>query len=490
LTCVLAVDIGTSGCKLALVDPYGRVTAKTAVRYEVIRPNSICAEQNPHTWWEAFKEGLSTLIASKDSDEIVAVGISGQSPVILPVDSRGDVLHNALLWMDRRAVSQAKKLAEIFGIREDPSNALAKILWFRDEMPHLFAKTYKFLQASDYIAFRLTGTCVTDKFTAMTAFFNPHEWKWPKEVEDMGIMEKLPEVVEPGSPIGHVSRSASKEIGLREDTIVTAGSIDAYLALLGSGAVKPGSACDISGTSTCLMITSSKPVHDPKERVFCTPHFLNDLFIVSGVLSTTGASISWFLEEFGREEMLKASEIGEDPFNLLISRASKVPQGAEGLIFLPYLAGERSPIWDPFAKGAIIGLTLKHGKGHVIRAILEGCAFGLRHVLETAEELGANVKEIRTCGGASKSDLLCQIKANVIGKPILTLSEPDASLIGAAILAFIGSGIYKKVLEAIDSIVKVKKVFIPEEESRRVYDHLFHLYKRSYDVLKEILHSL
>ncbi|RLG40294.1 MAG: hypothetical protein DRO05_06760, partial [Thermoproteota archaeon] len=442
------------------------------------------------TWWEAFKGGLSRLIASKDPGEIVAVGISGQSPVILPVDSRGYVLHNALLWMDRRAVSQAKKLTEIFGIREDPSNALAKILWFKDEMPHLFAKTYKFLQASDYIAFRLTGKFVTDKFTAMTAFFNPHEWKWPKEVEDMGILEKLPEVVEPGSPIGNVSRSASKEIGLSEDTMVTAGSIDAYLAVLGSGAIKPGSACDISGTSTCLMITSSKPIHDPKERIFCTPHFLKDLFIISGLLSTTGASISWFLEEFGREEMLEASESGEDPFDLLVSRASEVSPGAEGLIFLPYLAGERSPIWDPFAKGAIIGLTLKHGKGHVVRAILEGCAFGLRHVLETAEELGVHVKEIRACGGASKSDLLCQIKANVVGKPVLTLREPDASLIGAAILAFVGSGIYREVVEAINSIVKVRKVFAPEEEFRKIYNHLFCLYKQSYEALKDILHNL
>ena len=493
LTSVLAVDIGTSGCKLALIDPHGKILAKTLTRYKVIRPDPICAEQDPLTWWKAFKQGLSKLlrISKENPSKIRAIGISGQSPVIFPVDANGEPLYNALLWMDRRALSQAKKLAKIFGIREDPSNSLAKILWFKEEKPQVFDKAFKFLQASDYLAFKLTGRFVTDKFTAMTSFFNPSDWKYPKQVEELGIpVEKFPSVLEPGSPIGYVSKQISKEAGLSESTLVVAGSIDAYLAVLGSGAIKPGSACDITGTSTCLMITSSKAVSDPKDRIFCTSHFLKDLFIVSGILSTTGGSINWFLEEFGSNEILEASKTGGDPFELLISRASGIPPGAEGLIFLPYLAGERSPIWDPFAKGAIIGLTLKHGKGHVIRAILEGCAFGLRHVLETAEELGVQVDEIRACGGASKSDLLCQIKADVVGKPILTLQEPDASLTGAAILAFVGGGIYKDLREAAESIVKVKRIFAPKDELRGKYDPLFRLYKRSYDVLKDILHSL
>ncbi|RLG46509.1 MAG: hypothetical protein DRN92_05125 [Thermoproteota archaeon] len=493
LTYVLAVDVGTSRCKVALVDPHGKVLAKTLEGYEVLRPDSICAEQSPLVWWKAFKKGVSELlrISKVDPRKIAAVGISGQSPVVFPIDSKGNPLNNALLWMDRRALPQAKRLARIFGVREDPSNALAKILWFKDEKPWVFNETFKFLQTSDYIAFKLTGKFVTDKFTAMTAFFKLSDWSWASEIEDLGVpIDKFPDVLEPGSPIGPILGQVSREVGLGEDTVVVAGSIDAYLAILGSGAIRSGSACDITGTSTCLMITSSKAIYDPKERIFCTPHFFKDLFIVSGVLSTTGASISWFLEEFGKEEILKASKTGEDPFDLLISRASGVQPGSEGLIFLPYLAGERSPIWDPFAKGAIIGLTLKHGKNHIIRAILEGCAFGLRHIIETAEELGVHIDEIRVCGGASKSDLFCQIKANVVGKPVITLQDPDASLVGAAILALVGGGIYKEIKSAVKNVVKIGSIFTPEEGFKGKYDEIFGLYKQSYNVLREILHKL
>jgi len=480
LSYVLAVDLGTSGCKVALVDPEGRALAKAARKYEVVCPDAVSAEQDPLTWWSAFCEATREVLSwGFDPANVAALAISGQAPVVVPVDETGSPLHNALLWMDRRAARQAEKLTHVLGGRPDPSSALAKMLWFEEERPSIFERTAKFLQASDFLAFRLTGRFATDKFTAMTAFFDPVKWAWPDFMEELGILDKLPEVLEPGSAVGNVSAEAAKETGLSEGTLVVAGSIDAYLAVLGSGALDPGSACDVTGTSTCLMVTHSEFVVDPKGRVFCAPHFLDGLTIVSGVMSTTGASLEWFTRLLGRGGL-----------DELTSEASNVPAGADGLIFLPYLAGERSPIWDPLARGALVGLTLGHGRGHVFRALLEGCALGLRHVLEAVEEIGVSVRELRACGGGSRNDLWCQIKADVTGKPILAVEEAEASLMGAAMLASVGGGLHRGLREAASSMVRVARAFYPRSELREAYDRLFELYKRSYQGLKDVFRGL
>ena len=478
-SCVLGIDVGTEGCKAIAFDLEGKSLARSYQRYSVDIPQPSWAEQDPLSWWRAVKKCVANVVNQiHDREQILCLAVSGQSPVLIPVDKHGNALLNALIWMDRRAVKQSETIEKKTGINDDASMNLPKAMWIKENRPQIFEKTYKFLQASDFIEFKLTDNFVTDWLNAGTFHFDHRKHNWPTELLDVLDVpsEKLPTVVPPARIIGTVTGSAARETGLKKGTPVVAGGIDAYLAILGVNALTVGETCEITGSSTCLMVPSEREVSDPKNRVQSERFpLLPNLWMTWGTLSSTGASYKWFREIIDPEIS----------YYELDSIAEKAPLGSNNLIFLPYLMGERSPIWDPYARGVFIGLSLSHHREHMARAILEGCAFGIRHNLEIIEKSGAKVNKLRSCGGAARSKFFGQIKADVTGKIVVVPVETEASALGAAILAAVGIRAYKNIREAARNMTHAECLIEPREDLFKHYSSSFQMYKSAYISLKK-----
>ncbi|MCK4478209.1 xylulokinase [Candidatus Bathyarchaeota archaeon] len=478
---LMGIDIGTEGCKAILFNAKGKSLARSYQEYPIIVPEPSWAEQDPHLWWNAVRKTVSDITKKVNvhPGQIECVSLAGQSPVLVPVDKRGNPLMNAIIWMDRRAVRQTRTITRIVGITEDPSMILPKIIWVKEQHPQVFRKAHKFLQSTDFIEYKLTGNFVTNWLNAITCHFDVSEDRWSETVlNQLEIpIQKLPDVFRPTEIVGTVTEQASRETGLKKGTPVAAGGIDAYMAMIGVNALRTGCACEITGSSTCLMIPSNRKVSDPEGRVKCEPFpMLPNFWVTWGVMSSTGASLKWFRDTFGYP-----SESYED----LDVEAAKAPPGSQRLIFLPYMMGERSPIWNPTARGVLVGLSLNHSRKHVVRAILEGCAFGIRHNLETIEGLGAEINEIRSCGGAARSRIFGQIKADVTGKPIIIPEEIEATALGAAIVGAVGVRVYGDIKEASENMIKVKSRINPKKTSHKKYTSSFQMYKDAYLYLKE-----
>jgi len=479
--CLLGIDVGTEGCRAIVFNEKGESLARSYREYPILIPHASWVEQDPHLWWDKVTEVVSDVVKAigSGSGQIACVTVTGQSPVLVAVDKFGSPLTNAIVWMDRRAVEQSRTVARIAGLAEDPSMILPKILWIKEKQPQVFRKTYKFLQATDFIIYKITGAFATDWFNAFTCHFSLESRQWPEEIfERLDIpLGKFPEVFRPTEILGATTEEASHKTGLEKGVPVVAGGIDAYMAVIGANALKEGSACEITGSSTCLMVPSRRRIENRKGRIGSAIFpLLPDLWITWAVMSSTGASLRWFRDGFGYPD---------ESYTDLDMEAEKVSAGADGLVFLPYMMGERSPIWSSTARGVLVGLSLHHTRNHMIRAILEGCAFGIRHNLEIIEESGCRVDEIRSCGGAARSPIFGQIKADITGKPIVIPREIEAPALGAAIAGSVGVGIHKDIKEAAENMVQVRKRINPREVFRSRYDLSFRMYKDVYSHLKE-----
>jgi len=486
----MGIDVGTTGCKAGIYDEKGRLISKAYMEYPIESRGHEMFEQSADTWWSAVRKVIRSCLdhARLTGEEVRGVAISGQAPTIVPVDRDGNPLHRAILWMDRRAEKEVEELTEAIGdLAKLP--LIPKIYWFKKRLPSIYEKSHKFLQTTDFITYKLTGKYVTDWYNASCIGYLPdNESLYIKVLTSLNIdPDKLPEVVKTGTPVGVVHEKAARETGLSRRTMVVMGSIDAFIAMLGCGCIRDGFACDITGTSTCIMISSSKRLYNRKHRFSSIKHLIEGLWIISAPISTTGASLKWFKDNFGLLETTLKDILPEaDAYDLLIREGGVAEPGAGGLIFLPYLAGERSPIWDPNARGVFFGITLNHKRHHVIRALLEGCCLAAKHNLNILTSLGVSIKKYRVCGGASKSDLWNKIKADVLGMKIEKLLEHDASVLGAAIAAAVGSGYYSSFERACEKMVRVEKEYSPNLELKDLYDKLLDLYVELYERVKDL----
>jgi xylulokinase len=480
-SCFLGLDIGTEGCKTTVSDLRGKVLAHAYVEYEVEVPKPVWAEQNPRTWWNAIRKNASMLLRRKTvgKNDIAGIGVTGQSPVVVPVNKQGTPLLNAIIWIDQRASGQAHKMAEETGVIDDPSMSLPKILWIKQHRPKEFLRTYKFLQATDFINLKLTGKFSTDSVHAITLHYDPDRKRWPEELLNrLGLStEKLPSVFNPTEVIGTVSETAAKETGLKAGTPVASCGIDTYTAIIGTNATDIGSVCEVTGSGTSLMVPSKRRITDPKGRIHCHKlPLLPNHWIVWSTMSTTGASLKWFRNNFYPPRTSFAN---------LDQEALKSPSGSDELIFLPYLMGERSPIWDKNARGVFLGFSLKHSRSHFVRAILEGCAFGIRQNLETMESIGIKIKEIRSCGGTAASRVFGQIKADIIGKTVIVPQEINASSMGAAIAAAVSVKAYPTLEKAACNMVNIQRQINAQPNSKEKYNCGYEMYKEAYMKLKD-----
>ena len=488
------IDIGTTGAKAALFQADGRLLGEGYGEYPVYRPRTGWAEQDPADWWRAACEALQGMMraARVEPGSIAAVAVSAQAPTMLPLDAAGRPVRRALIWMDRRAEEEARFLGErlgeeaIFaatGNRVDPFYVAAKLLWFRRNEPELFAQTRQFVQINGYIAYRLTGALSMDPVHA--SLLQLRRWQtgeWLGELCSLVGVEpdRFPPIVAGEQVIGTVAARAADESGLAEGTPVVAGSVDGSAAALEAGAIASGEAAEMTGTSTVLLMPNDRAATSP--AFIAMPHAVAGAHLLLGAMSATGASLKWFRDGFGAAG---SGETGSS-YDRLTAEAAEVAAGSEGVVFLPYMAGERSPIWDTDARGVFFGLTLATGRGALIRAILEGAAFALRHNVEVAGEAGLTVREIRSVGGGARSRLWNQIKADVLGRPILIPERFLGAPFGDALLAGLGCGEFSDIRETVRALAGIRDRYEPDPTLCALYDERYGIYRELSERLRPL----
>lgn len=484
---LLGIDIGTSACKVAVFDEDGKVLAQANRPYRVYYPQNGWAEQNPEEWWEAICDAVRETLSeeSVSAEQIKGIGVDGQSWSAIPVDENGSVLHNTPIWMDTRARHLCEKVKkeigsdEIFRVAGNdflPSYVTPKLLWFKEERPEVFQKTHKFLQSNSYIVMKLTGEMSQE----YSQCYGIHFFHMEKLSYDMALAEKMglspdmmPKLYGCDEIVGSVTEEAAKKTGLKAGTPVVAGGLDAACGALGAGVYRPGETQEQGGQAGGMSICTDKALSH--KALILGTHVVPGLWLLQGGTVGGGGALKWFRQELG----------GGMSFDELTAEAAEAPPGSDGVLFLPYMAGERSPIWNPDAKGVFYGLSFDKTRGHLIRSVLEGVAFSLEHNLRTAAETGIHVDTLNAMGGASNSVLWTQIKADVTGKTIRVPSSDTATTLGAAILAGVGCGIYGSYGEAVNRTIRMTRVQEPNPENKAVYDRAMERYLRLYEDLKE-----
>lgn len=498
---LIGIDIGTTNVKSVLFNEDGTKIIEHSMEYPIYLLKSGWVEQNPREWWEASVETVHQVIRDSgvDKKDIVGIGVSSQAPTLIPIDREGNVLRNGLIWMDRRSQQEtdflenkigSEKVKSITGNRIDPYYLSSKILWYKKNEPELYKKTDKILQINGYINYMLTGEMTTDiSHASLMGVFDVKQNQWSDELADLiGYDTDLfPQVYENAHVIGTVCEKAARLTGLSTSTAVVCGTVDGAAATLEAGAVDIGDAVEMTGTSTVLNICTDK-WKDPG-LLFEMYHGLKDVLMICGAMSTTGASLKWYKDNLYLEEAEEGSEWAS-PYALMSQKACKARVGSNKLIFLPYLAGERSPIWDSYSKGVFFGLDLNTKKEDMIRAILEGSAYGLRHNIDEAKKIGVTIKELRSVGGGSKSDIWLKIKASVLNMPVIVPDISTGAPFGGAIIAGAGLGIYKNPGKFAKEVAKIKKIVEPDEEWHKVYNELYEVYINLYKNTKNDLYRL
>ncbi|MCR4909419.1 MAG: FGGY-family carbohydrate kinase [Lachnospiraceae bacterium] len=489
---LLGIDIGTSSCKVAVFDGDGHVLAQANKTYEVYYPDQGWVEQDPREWWEAIAEGIRSVLSEEgvSAGDIAGIGVDGQSWSAIPVDRFGRVLSNTPIWMDTRAreicerVKQEIGEDEIFNVAGNdflPSYSTPKMLWFKEKKPEIFENTVYFLQSNAFIVYCLTGEYSQDLSQGYGIhFFDMKSLKYDTALADrLGLSADLvPKLFRSDEIVGEITCSAAEKTGLKAGTPVVAGGLDAASGTLGAGVFKVGDTQEQGGQAGGMSICTDRALSHKK--LILSPHVVPGMYLLQGGSVGGGGALRWF-----------RSELGENmSFDELTALAEKVSPGADGLFFLPYMAGERSPIWDPDAKGVFCGLSFDKTKGHLVRALLEGVAFSLEHNLRTAYETGITVGAMNAMGGSANSVLWTGIKADVTGKTIRVPESDTASTLGAAILAGIGTGVYSSYEEAVERTIEIKRVQEPDMENHRIYQEKMELYLELYEDLKETFKKL
>lgn len=496
---LMGIDIGTSACKVAVFDRQGQVLASASGDYPVYYPREGWAEQDPEEWWSAVCGAVRQVLQKADvrPEEIAGVGIDGQSWSAIAIDKDGKVLTNTPIWMDTRAQSICDRLNEDIGADEifrvagnslQPSYTTAKILWYKENLPEVYRKTHKILQSNSYIAFKLTGQISQDLSQGYGLHcFDMRTGQWDEEMcKKLGIpREFLPEIVPSDQIIGTVTKKAAEESGLAEGTPVAAGGLDAACGTLGAGVIHAGETQEQGGQAGGMSICMEQYQADP--RLILGFHVIPGKWLLQGGTTGGGGVMRWFEREFADYERLMKEQTGVSSLDQLNEIAEKVDPGCDGLVFLPYMAGERSPIWDPHAKGVFYGLDFSKTKGHMVRACMEGVAFSLRHNLETAEKAGAEADILRAMGGSANSLLWTQIKSDITGKAMAVPASDTATTLGAALLAGVGTGFYKDYEEAVSQTVKVTRIHHPDPEKKAVYDKNYETYLELYRSLSGLM---
>lgn len=502
---VMGIDVGTSGTRAIIVRPDGHVVGAATGDHEpmlMLKPG--WAEQNPTDWWEATTKAVRGALeaASLTGDDIAAIGLSGQMHGVVLLDKTRAVLRPSLIWCDQRSQAQcdwitrkvgAERLIQLVSNPALTGFSAPKMLWVRDNEPQIFERAAHFLLPKDYVRFRLTGEFATDVSDASgTLLLDVTHRRWSNEMlSALGIDPSiLPRVYESPEITGNVSRETALVTGLKAGTPVVGGGGDQASSAVGNGIVSPGLTSATLGTSGVVFAYTDAPKLDPKGRIHTFCHAVPGKWHVMGVTQGAGLSLRWFRDNFGESEVWQARQKGVDPYDVLIQEAERIPAGSEGVVWLPYLMGERTPHLDAQARGMWFGMTAAHKRGHMIRSILEGVAFSLRDSYEIFRELGIPIEQIRASGGGSRSAVWRQIQADIYGKEVVTLRTSEGSALGAALLAGVAAKNYSSVEESAKQAIAVQDRVSPQPENVKLYDRQYEVYRNLYPAVRDLSHQL
>jgi len=501
---ILAHDLGTTGNKATLFDDEGRLVASAFSGYETRHPQPTWAEQNPEDWWLAVIDATRGLLnkSSVAPQDIAVIAFSGQMMGCLPVDAAGNPLRPCIIWADQRAVAQAARLDELVGAerlyritghRISPTYSASKITWLRDNEPGVFARAHKFLHVKDYIAYRMTGAFVTDRSDASGMnLYDLEGGTWSDEILNAIDLDPrlLPEIHNSTDVIGELTRQAAEQLGLSAGTLVVIGGGDGASATVGAGAVMEGPAYNYIGSSSWISFAAQHPIYDPGRRIFNWAHMVPGMFAPCGTMQAAGGSYQWLRRQVCLSEGREAEETGEDVYEIMNRQAEQSIPGAHGLLFLPYLQGERSPHWNPNARGGFVGLQVTHTRADLIRATLEGISMNLRTILQSFLDANAQIDEVILIGGGAKGDLWRQILADVFGRPTLRprLLE-EATSLGAAIAGGVGVGLFPD-FSIVKQRIEIVNRHMPDPEAQAVYDRLYPIFLETYNALVPIFDQL
>jgi len=492
-TKVLGIDVGTGGTRAVLLDDAGRVLgAATAEHAPMASPQLGWAEQDPRDWWRAARIAIRECLgkASANANEVAAIGLSGQMHGLVMLDENGEVLRPALLWCDQRTEKEcqvitervgAKRLIELVANPALTGFTLPKIWWVRAHEPQVWARVRSVMLPKDYVRFKLTGVRATDVADASgTLLFDVVNRRWSTEMLQASDLppDILPKVFESPEITGRVSKDGAAASGLQEGTPAVAGGGDQAAGAVGMGIVEPGNVSATIGTSGVVFAATSRPVVEPQGRIHTFCHAIPGRWHVMGVTQGAGLSLRWFRDQFC---------VGIS-YDELMKEAATAPPGADGLLWAPYLMGERTPHLDPNARGALVGLTAQHTRAHVIRAILEGVAFSLRDTLTIFRDLGVPVKSIRLGGGGARSPLWQQIQADIYGMRVDLIAAEEGAAYGAALLAGVGADVWPSVEVACETSVHVAKQVEPIAKNVEPMNRLYEEYRKLYPALRAIGH--
>jgi len=504
----LGIDVGTSGSRALLVDASGKLVAQATRPHASSHPRPAWSEQDPAEWWTAASAAAKASLnaARAKPSDVAAVGLSGQMHGLVLLDDKCEIVRPAILWNDQRSAVECTELEDAIGRKQLlgvgcnpmlPGFTAPKIAWVAKHEPENLRRARHVLLPKDYVRWKLTGEFATDVSDAsgMLLMDIARRNYSPMLLSAVGITESLlPKVYESPEVTGRVTLEAARATGLAEGTPVVGGAGDQAAAAVGNGIVTGGAVSATIGTSGVVFAATDAPLVDsPLGRVHTFCHAVPGKWHIMGVVLAAGGSLQWVRNNLAEAEKAEAEKRGLDVYEILSEKALAVPAGSEGLIFLPYLTGERSPINDPYARAAFVGLTARHTKAHLTRAAVEGATFAMRDCLEVVRELGGDVKEIRLSGGGAVSPLWRSVQAGVYGTAVSTLAVSEGSAYGAAILAMVGGKMYDSVENACASVVKVTGSTEPDPKEKALYEKAFPVYRRLYRHLAgefRILHDL
>jgi len=497
---LIGIDVGTTSIKGMLIHNSGEIVDFGKQEYSLETGEGDICELDPEVYWDVTCQIIRKLLLNSrvDRNLISGIAFSSQGETLIVVDADGNPLRKAIVWLDNRSVDEAEEIKKHFddqyvmdktGQPETlPSWPATRILWLKKNEPSVFQKAGKYLLAEDFLMYRMTGKyCTEYSVSSSTLYFDISKKTWWSEMlEFMGITEsKLPVLMQSGKIVGTLTPKAAQATGLSETTLCVTGAYDHPAGAIGSGNIHNGDATLTIGASMAMCNVLDKPLFDRSMNLPCQCHAIEGLYFLHAYGPTAGMILKWFKDEFGQLEIQEAESNNSDVYDLLMREAEKVPAGSDGLLMLPHLMGTGSPEFNSKAKGVYVGITLGMNKGHFVRAIIESVSLMIHHNLEVMKRNGIDVKVIHVLGGASKSNLWNQVLADVTGLPVVTLQNTENAVMGACLLAAVGTGVFENLETACQTFVKTKTHFDPDFQNHGIYNKVYKKYAYLYESLED-----
>jgi len=487
--CVLVLNMGLKSIRSIIFDEKGNKLAFSNLSIETkIKGSNVT--QSPEEWWEkALIVMKATIEEASIKNSVKYITVTSSSACLVPVSRDCEPQYDCIMVSDTRAVSESlllaemtefQKVSETVGLSSAPSLMLPKIMWLKNNVPTVFERAYKFLAPNDFFIGKLSGRFITDEFNAQKYHYDTSMKKYPETLlKKLEIsLEQLPEVVTPGEIAGKLTDAIKRELGFHQDVQVVISSYDAICAFIGSGPQSEYEACDVSGTVTSVRAFSRKLVVEHNKRILNTPFKSIGMNIVGGSNNLGGGLIEWVKQCYYIKEQY--------PYEVMEMEARQSTEGANGLIFLPYLMGERAPLWDIDARGVYFGIERTHTRKDMTRAVFESAGYTTRNLIEVMHENEMPISRIRLSGGLARINLVSQIKADITGMEVVVVDEFETTALGAAIIVGLGMGTYSTIFEATSSCVRDRMIILPNSQKNAIYNEMYGLFKESYESLKEL----